>query len=120
MSGDNVVRAISLADDLDGRTAEKSVSFALDGVHYEIDLSSDNAAPLREVLWPWIRLAQQANRPPHRPGGVMRLVVDHHQTPEIRRWARSRGLYVAARGRLPTTLVYAYVAEHGGLCWATT
>ena len=110
---------MSLIDDLDGETAEETVSFTLDGVHYEIDLSSANAKRLRDVLGPWIATAHPVNRSPHRPTGLTRLVVDHHHTPAIRRWARSRGLHVPARGRLPATLVYAYAAAHGGLFSAT-
>ena len=34
---------VLLVDDLDGGAADETVSFALDGASYEIDLSSDNA-----------------------------------------------------------------------------
>src|SRR5262245_38164092 len=39
-----------LVDDLDGGTAHETVTFGLDGVHYEIDLSSRNAKKLRGEL----------------------------------------------------------------------
>jgi hypothetical protein len=39
-----------LIDDLDGSEAEGTVLFGLDGVHYEIDLSTDNAKALRTAL----------------------------------------------------------------------
>ena len=41
---------IILEDDLDGSPAEETVTFGLDGVTYEIDLSTDNAAKLRDEL----------------------------------------------------------------------
>src|SRR6185436_20459380 len=39
-----------LVDDLDGGTAHETVTFGLDGVAYEIDLSSKNARKLRSEL----------------------------------------------------------------------
>ena len=44
---------IILEDDYDGGTADETVSFALDGTEYEIDLSTQNAASLREAISPW-------------------------------------------------------------------
>lgn len=41
---------IILEDDLDGGPADETVRFGLDGRHYEIDLSTDNAAKLRDAL----------------------------------------------------------------------
>ena len=39
---------VLLVDDIDGGTAEETVTFSLDGVSYEIDLTTDHAAELRE------------------------------------------------------------------------
>ena len=39
---------VILEDDYDGGTADETVAFAIDGAEYEIDLSSKNAASLRE------------------------------------------------------------------------
>jgi hypothetical protein len=41
---------IILVDDLDGGSADENVRFGLDGVSYEIDLSSAHAAELRSSL----------------------------------------------------------------------
>jgi hypothetical protein len=41
---------VSLVDDLDGTEAEGTVEFGLDGVSYQIDLSTDNAEELRDAL----------------------------------------------------------------------
>jgi hypothetical protein len=41
---------VELFDDLDGGRADETVIFALDGVEYEIDLSTTNAATLRDGL----------------------------------------------------------------------
>ena len=45
---------VVLIDDLDGGTAEETISFSLDGVSYEIDLNADNAAKLREAFSQWV------------------------------------------------------------------
>ena len=39
---------VLLVDDLDGSEATETVTFGLDGLSYEIDLSSGNAGRLRE------------------------------------------------------------------------
>src|SRR4029453_5564288 len=57
---------IILEDDYDGGSADETVSFALDGAEYEIDLSSKNATGLREALAPWVSHAQRLG------GGVTR------------------------------------------------
>lgn len=40
---------VILLDDLDGGDAAETVSFALDGASYEIDLSAKNASKLRDT-----------------------------------------------------------------------
>ena len=64
---------VMLVDDIDGGDAEESVSFGLDGVKYEIDLSEANAAALREALAPWVGHARRVagrSRSGARRGGV--------------------------------------------------
>ena len=46
---------IVLIDDINGELGDETIKFGLDGIDYEIDLSSENAAKLREVLDPWIQ-----------------------------------------------------------------
>ncbi|GAB3972202.1 hypothetical protein GCM10029978_048830 [Actinoallomurus acanthiterrae] len=49
-----------LIDDLDGDEAEETVSFAIDGVTYEIDLSAENARILRDRLSPFVQRARRS------------------------------------------------------------
>src|SRR4051812_39248675 len=51
----------SVVDDFDGSPAAETVTFALDGTTYEIDLSAENSAELREVLQPWIEAGRRSN-----------------------------------------------------------
>ena len=50
---------VVLEDDVDGSLADETVSFGLDGVSYEIDLSAANASALRDQLAKWIGAAQR-------------------------------------------------------------
>jgi len=51
---------IVLEDDLDGGVAAETVTFGLDGVNYEIDLSDKNAGKLRDELATWIGHARRS------------------------------------------------------------
>ena len=59
---------VELFDDLDGGRADETVRFALDGVEYEIDLSTKHAAKLRDMLAVYIGHA-------HRPASRARRAV---------------------------------------------
>ena len=51
---------VTLVDDFDGEAAaDETVEFALDGVSYEIDLSSKNAAKLRGDLKQWVEAGRR-------------------------------------------------------------
>ncbi|WP_406692453.1 Lsr2 family protein [Saccharopolyspora sp. ID03-671] len=53
---------VDLVDDIDGSPAKHTVTFALDGVTYEIDLSESNAQALRSLLDRYIK-ASRAPKP---------------------------------------------------------
>ena len=55
------VTTVRLVDDLDGTEADESISFALDGLALEIDLSNDNAEKLRGVFAPYVAAARRAD-----------------------------------------------------------
>src|SRR5690625_6764497 len=50
---------VLLIDDVDGTDAEETVTFALDGVTYEIDLNAKNAGKLRDAFAPWVGSARR-------------------------------------------------------------
>lgn len=98
---------IVLVDDIDGSEAEETVSFALDGSTYEIDLSAENAQRLRDSLAPFIGHARRASSRARRGRGAA------GPTPgEIREWARSQGMEVSDRGRVSEEVRSAYAAAH--------
>lgn len=98
--------SIVLVDDIDGTDAEETVSFALDGRDYEIDLNSKNAAKLRDALAPYLGHARRA-------GGRKRGRTGGGPSPaDIRAWARENGFDVPDRGRVSQQVKDAYVAAH--------
>lgn len=56
-------RTVTLVDDVDDSPADATITFALDGITYGIDLSSSNAAQLRTAMQPWMDSARPDGRP---------------------------------------------------------
>jgi hypothetical protein len=107
---------VQLIDDIDQGPADETVSFALDGAAYEIDLSSANAAKMRDALAPYIGNARRASRstaPRSNSSSGRRSSgrgarSDREQLQAIRDWGRKNGWKVNARGRIPADLLEAY------------
>jgi hypothetical protein len=105
---------VRLEDDLDGGPAEETLTFALDGRTYEIDLSAAHAHQLREALRPYVRAARKApagTAVGRRTGGTG--TPSSGETAAIRAWAKQHGHPVSTRGRIPTHLRDAYHAATG-------
>jgi uncharacterized protein YaeQ len=103
---------VSFVDDLDGKiTADETVAFTLDGVTYEIDLSTKNAKKLRAAVQPWIEAGRRV-RGRRRSSAVAasRTTIAPRESAAIRVWARSHGYQVASRGRIPAGVVDAFRA----------
>ncbi len=99
---------VVLEDDIDGGPAEETVSFGLDGVSYEIDLSAANAARLRESLASWVGAATRTGgRKSARRAGGRRNNVS-----AVREWARANGYQINDRGRVPAAVQSAYDKAH--------
>ena len=90
---------IILEDDFDGGTADETVTFALDGTEYEIDLSAKNAAGLREAISPWLGHARKTGGGPKR--GAAESSGSNSSTRDIRARALAPGHEVSSRGRVP-------------------
>jgi hypothetical protein len=105
---------VELVDDLDGGDADETVTFALDGVEYQIDLSAANAERLREELATFIghatRVGGRRQRGSNPVAGTARDKADNQA---IREWARSQGEEVADRGRISQDLVMRFQEAHG-------
>jgi nucleoid-associated protein Lsr2 len=102
---------VSLIDDFDGKQADETVQFGLDGVSYEIDLSEKHAKKMREDLRPWVDAGRRIGGSRRRRGvGTGGVSGDRKQSAEIREWARKSGYEVARRGRIPAEVLDAYRA----------
>jgi hypothetical protein len=113
---------VKFVDDLDGSDAAATVSFGLDGRVYEIDLSDNNAARLRDSLASFIAAARKSggstttgSRRAQKmtvSSGPRPQTLDREQTAAIRAWARQNGHQISDRGRISKTVVDAFQAAH--------
>ena len=104
---------VILVDDLDGGSADETVSFSLDGVSYEIDLSTKNAAAFRDSFAQYVGTARKVGgRASGGRGGRRRSGGGDNRTAQIREWARANGHAVNERGRIPATITEAYEKAH--------
>lgn len=104
---------VTVVDDYDGTsTADETVTFALDGVAYEIDLSAENARNLRTFLHQWTPYARKVGRTSRRKPTPTRSAADREEVAAVRAWARDNGYELSDRGRIPVEVVTAYRAAH--------
>ncbi|MDD7942883.1 Lsr2 family protein, partial [Actinomycetospora lutea] len=116
---------VTLLDDLDQSPADETVEFGLDGATYEIDLSEDHAAALRDALSDYLEHARRTGGRRRSSSGASsgqrsearraqsngtggRPPVDREQNQAIREWARKQGVTVSDRGRIPREVTDAY------------
>jgi hypothetical protein len=110
---------VILSDDLDDSiSADETVTFAIDGTTYEIDLSEKNAAEMRDALGKYVSAARKVSTRGRAAGaGRSRATggggrMDREQAGAIRDWARKNGHAVSDRGRIPASVVEAFEAAH--------
>ncbi|MBT0993195.1 Lsr2 family protein [Cellulomonas sp. DKR-3] len=105
---------VLLVDDVDGSTADETVTFALDGVTYEIDLTTARAAELRDAFATWVGHARKVggrSSSGTRPA-ARRSSRGASDASAIRDWAKGQGLDVSERGRISAEVRQAYDAAH--------
>lgn len=97
---------MTMFDDLTGEPAETTVVFGHRGGWYEIDLTTDNADYVRSLLSRW----STAGRRREPLASSTRTDADRARAAAIREWAMTEGITVAAKGRLPHSVIRAYDA----------
>ena len=107
---------VVLVDDIDGSDAVETVSFALDGVDYEIDLSEKHTDQLRKAFAPYVGHARrvggrrkQGRRSSASPSAS---TADGASAADIRAWARDNGWDVPERGRVSAEVREAFAAAN--------
>lgn len=103
---------IILEDDYDGGVADETVSFALDGTEYEIDLSAKNASVLRDAISPWLGHARKTGGRRKRGTSANAKSPGSSSTSDIRAWAQAHGHEVSSRGRVSAEVREAYEKAH--------
>ncbi|MER6203024.1 Lsr2 family protein [Streptomyces sp. NPDC001586] len=107
---------VLLVDDLDGGEADETVTFALDGKTYEIDLTTANAEKLRGLLDPYTKGGRRTGgraAAARAKGGRASATTGNPDTAEIRAWAKENGYNVNDRGRVPAEIREAYEKAKG-------
>ena len=97
----------------DETPAGETVEFALDGSAYEIDVCEQHAAELRDRMATYVGAARRAggrgaSTSSSRGGRRRRRSSGGGEAARIREWARSQGLPVPERGRIPADLAERY------------
>jgi type IV secretory pathway TrbF-like protein len=100
---------IELTDDIDGTGNASTVTFALDGKAYEIELNKRNEKQLRKALDPFIENAREVR--PQRPVNRSRKKAARKSSPDpsaVREWAAEHGVELNPNGRLPMAVIEQY------------
>jgi hypothetical protein len=109
---------VILMDDIDGSDADETLSFSLDGVNYEIDLSSEHATAMREAFATWVGHGRRVGaRTPGRratPKAAKSTAASEpgRDTGAVRTWAKENGFTVSDRGRISAEVIQAFDDAH--------
>ncbi len=99
-----MARRYVLSDDLTGIESEdvKSITYAINGNFFEIDLNDANRAKLEKALAPFIKKSRAITK--LRASAV--AAID--DAPKIREWAKANGKEISERGRIPQEITDEY------------
>ncbi|HKG49897.1 MAG TPA: Lsr2 family protein [Actinomycetales bacterium] len=113
---------VQLVDDIDGTQITdnhgETVTFALDGTTYQIDVTKEHAKQLREAVQVYIANGRRVGGGRGRSVGNGRSGAprsgkrDPEQTKAIKEWARANGHQISGRGRIAQRVLDAYEAAH--------
>lgn len=125
-----LVHYIEITDDFDRENpADETVEVAIDGLVYELDLTTVVAKGLREYLAPFQDAAHDKWRMPPRPGRKGKAVTaqaltqapkprgedyaarltDKAARDHIRAWAKAQGQEIAMTGKIPVETIKAFM-----------
>jgi Lsr2 len=103
-------------DDIDGSEAERTFTFAADGIDYEIDLSSENIKEFNEAIAGFVdrarRVKVSGNGRRARKVSTSDSGRSREQTQAVRAWARQQGYSISDRGRIPASVQQAFDQAH--------
>lgn len=112
---------IRIRDDLDPeQLADKTVDFAYNGTHYEIDLTAAHADEFETDLARYLQAARivepevapKRKRKHSETGKIAKRAPSFDQRARIREWARETGFHVAETGLIAKRIITAYGETH--------
>jgi hypothetical protein len=112
-----------ITDDLDGTSGAETLTFAIEGTEYVIDLSKKNRSAFEKALKPFIDAARTGRTAPKSRRAVKSAPAKKAAKPRraaksaldlkaIRAWALESGLTISDRGRIAADIVESYQAAH--------
>ena len=101
---------VQKTDDLDGSEATHTVTFALEGVNYEIDLNDAHAEELRAAIRQYASAARRLSGAPRRASAGAIKSASGYDPRAVRAWAASNKVELPARGRIPAAVLEQYRA----------
>ena len=104
-----------IIDDLTGETGARTRTLRFDGVEYEIDLTEKSFADLKRALRPYLRSARALTGTSSSVARAStargrKAAAGASDSAAIRAWARSSGVAVTERGRVPAPVRVAWEA----------
>lgn len=102
---------VNMMDDIDGGPAASTVRFALEGIEYDIDLSTVNAERLRASLAEFVEHGRRV-RGKKKSGVGLSERERRARHVAIRTWANDNGYALSDRGRIPTAVIDEYDRAH--------
>ena len=113
-----MARKVIFMDDMD-ETLEAdagTISFTMEGISYQIDLSTKSATKFRSAMAPYIAAARRVGGKATGTKSKSHKVSSAHsdQLNAIRDWANANGMQVAYKGRIPADVRLAYEQAHAG------
>jgi hypothetical protein len=103
---------VLLEDDIDGSEATETLSFALDGSEYEIDLNEGHANELREALARFTNAGRKVSGGRGRTVARTKSSQGGPDAKAVRLWAAENGINVNTRGRIQAEVMEKYEAAH--------
>jgi hypothetical protein len=111
------MRTVVLADDLDGSTPAETITFAVNGRKYEMELGKRNVDAMKEVMQPFIDKAREVsgrNSSPLPRGAAYKNTLQRREwLAQVRTWLRKNGHpNLSDFGRVPAALMEQYEEAH--------
>ncbi len=103
---------VVLEDDIDGSEASETISFALDGSEYVIDLNEGHANELRGALSRFTNAGRRVSGGRGRSAARTKSSRGGPDARAVRMWAVENGIQVNTRGRIQAEVVEKYEAAH--------